>query len=41
MHRREDEILQQLGVGKTFARRPLGPTRKRKAAEPSKGRTRS
>ena len=41
MHRREDEILQQLGVGKTFAKRPVGPTRKRKAAEPSKGRTRS
>jgi rRNA maturation RNase YbeY len=41
MHRREDEILQQLGVGKTFAKRPLGPTQRRKAAEPSKGRTRS
>lgn len=41
MHRREDEILQQLGVGKTFAKRPVGPARKRKAAGPSKGRTRS
>jgi probable rRNA maturation factor len=42
MHRREDEILQQLGVGKTFARRPLGPRRsQRKPAATSRGRTRS
>jgi rRNA maturation RNase YbeY len=42
MHRREDEILQQLGVGKTFAKRPLGPRRsQRKPVAPSRGRKRS
>jgi probable rRNA maturation factor len=42
MHRREDEILQQLGVGKTFAKRPVSPSApKRRTAEPLRGRSRS
>ena len=41
MHRREDEILEQLGVGKTFAKRPAGPRRPQRTPEPSRDRTRS